>query len=113
MIRLFLLCEAASFALAALIHSGLLISGYEHHRARIAESVIAVVLALALSLTWIRPAQLSSVGVVAQGFALLGTLVGVLTIVIGVGPRTLPDVLYHIGIAIVLVLGLVVAARGG
>ena len=112
MIRLFMFFEAASFALAVLIHSGLLISGYAHHRARIAEGVIALVLTAGLVLTWIRPDQIGKVGVAAQGFALFGTLVGVLTIVLGVGPRTLPDVLYHIGIAIVLVLGLVVAARG-
>jgi hypothetical protein len=111
MIRLFMLLEATSFVAASLIHSGHLIAGYEHQRARIAEGVIAFVLLVGLTLTWIRPARLGSVGFAAQGVALLGTLIGVFTIVIGVGPRTLPDVLYHIGIVIVLVLGLSVAAR--
>jgi len=42
---------------------------------------------------------------------LLGTLVGIFTIAIGVGPRTVPDIVYHVTIVIVLVSGLVVAAR--
>jgi len=45
--------------------------------------------------------------------ALLGTLVGVLTIVVGIGPRTVPDLAFHISVLIVLGWGMVVAARGG
>lgn len=110
-IRLFLLFEAVSFATASLIHSGGLIQGYEHPQARTAEGVIAIVLLVGLVLSWIRPAALRGVGLVVQGFALLGTLVGVFTIIIGVGPRTVPDVVYHIAILVVLVWGLSVAVR--
>jgi hypothetical protein len=109
MTRAFIFFEAASFLVAALIHSGFLIAGYEQSGARIAESVIAAVLLAGLALTWIRPGSLRSAGLAVQGFALLGTLVGVFTIAIGVGPRTIPDVIYHIVIAVVLVLGLRVA----
>jgi hypothetical protein len=110
-IQLFLLVEALSFAIASLIHSGRLVQGYEHPQARIAEGVIATVLVVALMLTWIRPTALRRIGLAAQGFALLGTLVGVFTIIVGVGPRTLPDIVYHIAIVLVLVGGLRVAAR--
>jgi hypothetical protein len=48
---------------------------------------------------------------VAQGFALLGTLVGIFTIIVGVGPRTTPDVIYHIAMVGLLVWGLATAAR--
>jgi hypothetical protein len=106
MTRTLILFEAASFLVAALIHSGILIAGYEHARARIAESVIAAVLLAGLVLTLIRPPLLRSVGVAVQGFALLGTLVGIFTIAVGVGPRTVPDVIYHIVIVIVLVVGM-------
>ena len=41
-IRLFLLFEAASFIAASLVHAGVLITGYEHQKARIAESVLAI-----------------------------------------------------------------------
>jgi hypothetical protein len=110
-IRLFLLIEALSFATASLIHSGRLIQGYEHPRAKIAEGVIATVLVAGLVLTWIRPVWLRSASLWAQSFALLGTLVGVFTIIVGVGPRTVPDVTYHIAIVLVLASGLAVAAR--
>jgi hypothetical protein len=36
--------EAVSFITASLIHSGVLVSGYEHEQARTAEGVIAIVL---------------------------------------------------------------------
>ena len=110
-IRAFMLFEAATFIVAALIHSGVLISGYEHSAARIAESVIAIVLLAGVVSVWVRPAVTRVAGLTAQGFALLGTLVGVFTIIVGVGPRTVPDVAYHICIIIVLAFGLVVTAR--
>jgi hypothetical protein len=105
-VRFFLFYEAVAFGAAALIHSGLFIGGYEHREARIAETVIAVVLASGLLMTWLRPAAARLAAVVAQSFALLGTLVGIFTIIVGVGPRTAPDLVYHIGIVIVLVFGL-------
>jgi hypothetical protein len=110
-IRLIMLFEAASFVVAALVHSGVLIQGYEHPEARTAEGVIAIVLLVGVALTWIRPVWTRQAGLAAQGFALLGTLVGVFTIAIGVGPRTVPDVAYHIGIVIILMWGLIIAAR--
>jgi hypothetical protein len=107
----FLLVEAAAFATAAAVHFGILLEGYQHRQAGIAESVIAVALLLGLLLSWTHPASARTAGLVAQGFALLGTLVGILTIAIGVGPRTQPDLAYHVGIVAVLVWGLVLAAR--
>jgi hypothetical protein len=110
-IRLFLLLEATSFVLAGLVHFGVLAHGYEHGSAAIAESIIGAVLLVALALTWALPAWTRTVGIVAQGFALLGTLVGAFTIAMGVGPRTVPDVVYHTAILLALAWGLVVAAR--
>jgi hypothetical protein len=110
-IRLFLLLEGASFAVAGLVHSGQLINGYQHRQAAIAETLIAVVLLVGFGLTWVWPARTRLIGNVAQSFALLGTLVGVFTIAIGVGPRTVPDIAYHLAIVVALVCGLVVAAR--
>jgi hypothetical protein len=110
-VRLLLLFEAATFLIAAAIHGGWLISGYEHREAQIAETVIAVVLLGGLAMSWIVSTR--AAGLAAQGFALLGTLVGISTIAVGVGPRTTPDILYHLGIVIVLVYGLIVAWRMG
>lgn len=110
-IRCFLAAEACAFSLAASIHFGALISGYQHHAAGTAESVIAAVLWIGLALSAIFPAATRGVGLAAQGFAAFGTLVGITTIVIGVGPQTIPDIGYHIAILIVLISGLVIAAR--
>ena len=110
-IRFFLLFEAATYVGAALVHFGILIGGYEHRAAGSAESVIAAVLLAGLATTWLAPAVTRGTGLAAQTFALLGTLVGLFTIAIGVGPRTVPDLAYHVSIVAVLIWGLVVAKR--
>ena len=110
-IRLFLLFEAASFFAASLVHSGVFIAGYEHYRARIAEAVIGTVLFAGLASSWMRPALTRTAGLASQAFALLGTLVGLFTVAIGIGPRTVPDISYHFAIIIVLVWGLVITKR--
>jgi FtsH-binding integral membrane protein len=110
-IRLFLLVEGASFAAAGLVHRGVLVNGYQHRQATLAESVIAAVLLVGLALTWAWPARTRLIGPVTQAFALLGTLVGAFTIAVGIGPRTAPDITYHVAILIVLAWGLVVAMR--
>jgi hypothetical protein len=106
-VRFFMLFETATFMVAASIHSGRVIAGYEHQKARLAESVIAIVLLAAVASTWIRPAWTRRAGLSAQLFALVGTLIGVFTIIVGVGPRTIPDMAYHAAIVAVLVWGLV------
>lgn len=110
-IQLFLAVEAVAFLLAASIHRGFLVSGFQHQSASTAESVIAFVLFVALLLTWVRPGNMRLLGLLGQGFAFLGTLVGVFTIAIGVGPRTVPDLAYHAIILVVLAWGLLVAWR--
>jgi hypothetical protein len=110
-IRVLLLAEAATFIIAASIHAGLLISGYEHQEARIAESAIAAVLLIGATVAWIRPARTRAAGLWAQGFALFWTLVGIVTIVVGIGPRTPVDIAYHIAMVAVLVWGLLLARR--
>jgi hypothetical protein len=106
-----LLLEAAAYALAALVHFGFLVTGYQHAQARIAETIISITLLAGFAAAIYRPAWARSVALVAQGLALAGTFVGVFTIVIGIGPRTIPDVVYHAAIVAVLVWGLIVASR--
>jgi hypothetical protein len=108
-IRLFLIVEAISFGLAALIHSGLFLDGYDHDEARIAESIIAIVLLFGLIVGLVRPDLVRAAGIGAQAFALLGTCVGLFTIAVGVGPRSVLDVVYHLTIIAVLIWGLRVA----
>ena len=110
-IRLFLLVEAVAFVTAALTHVGFLFRGYAHQRAGIAESVIAFALLLGLATSFVLPTLTATTGLVAQAFALLATLVGIFTIIIGIGPRTVPDVVYHVVIVIVLATGVAVSRR--
>jgi hypothetical protein len=110
-IRFFLLFEAAAFIVAALIHRGHILEGYGHQRAHIAESIIAAVLFGGLLLSLFMKDWTRNVAIVVQAFAILGTLVGIFTIIVGVGPRTVPDVVYHIAMMCVLVVGFVVARR--
>ena len=79
--------------------------------ATIAESVIGVVLLAGLLVTVAAPRLMRKAGMLAQGFALLGTCVGVFTMIIGIGPRTALDVAIHSTMLALLVAGLIVAAR--
>ena len=110
-VRVFLGIEALAFVAAALVHAGALVSGYEHREAWIAESVIACVLALGFVVTAAAPRLTRAAGLATQGFALLGTLVGVTMIAIGVGPQSAFDVLLHAGFLMLLAAGLIVTAR--
>jgi hypothetical protein len=110
-IRLFLLFEGAAFIAASLTHFGVLMHGYEHRAAGTAEGVIGSVLLIGYILTWILPGSTQGIGIAVQTAALLGTGVGIYTIAIGVGPRTFPDIAFHVVIVIALISGLIVTFR--
>jgi heme A synthase len=112
-LRLLLGFEAATFLAAAAVHFGLLLDGYGHRRAGTAETVIAVVLLAGLALSFATPPGVRNAAIGAQAFAALGVLVGLFTIAVGVGPRTVPDVAYHLAILAVLAGGLAAARRDG
>ena len=110
-IRGFVLFEGIAFIIASLIHFGVLIHGYEHPWAGRAEGIIGIVLLIGYVLVWILPAWTRAVGLAVQALALFGTCVGVYTIAIGIGPRTIPDVTFHVAVVIALISGLIVTFR--
>ena len=110
-LRIVLLVETLSFVLASLIHSGLIVPGYQHPQARTAEGIIAAVLLLGLVWGGLRPASLRKAALTVQWFALLGTVIGIFTIAVGVGPRTAPDLGYHITMVVALIGGLQLAGK--
>jgi hypothetical protein len=109
-IRRFLALEAAIFIVAALIHLEVIVDGYPDREAGTAESIIAVVLVGGLLASMLRPAVTRRAGLITQGFALAGTLIGV-TLLFTLGPRTTLDVFIHLLMVVVLVVGLVVTVR--
>jgi hypothetical protein len=112
LVRTFLALEAAAFAAASLVHRGLLVGAHEHRQAATAEAVIAAVLLAGLAVSLAAPRSSRAAGLAALGFALLGTLVGIVMIAIGVGPRSTLDFALHAGFVLTLAAGLVWVARG-
>ena len=108
-VRAFLVAEIVLFSLASLIHRGILVRGFEHARAAIAEAIIALVLAIGLAITVYSPNEGRPAAVWTQAFALLGVCVGIVMIAIGVGPRSGLDYGIHAVMAVTLILGLLVA----
>src|SRR6185437_15960758 len=86
-VRAFLLIEAVAFIIAGAIHSGMFVSFDTHYQAAIAESIIGVMLLIGFGLTWVWHAQTRLIVLLAQALAALGTMVGLFTIAVGVGPR--------------------------
>lgn len=107
----YLIFEVILFALASLTHGGRLISGYEHHRAAIAEAVIAAVLGVGLLVSLSRPAWARRTAMLVQGFAILGVLVSLVMIAMGVGPRTTFDLALRAVMLMSLVTGFLLALR--
>ena len=106
MIRLFLILETLLFLAASSLHFGLLAKGYEHSKARVAELVIGLVLLTGFIFTFLQPENQIQIGRMVQGFALFGTCIGIFTILVGVGPRSVPDYMLHACMVALLVWGL-------
>jgi hypothetical protein len=110
-LRGFLLAEAGLLVAASLVHSGLLLQGHAHSQARIAEAVIATMLLLAWALSFVWPVHTRRLALLGQAFALIGTLVGLTTILIGIGPQSVPDKVFHFALLGLLLAGLRFARR--
>lgn len=110
-LRRLLAIEAAAFAAAALVHTGVLVRGSVDPGAAIAESIIGLVLAIGAVLTWTRPEWTRRVAIGAQTFALAGSLVGLYLGLRGLAPSTLPDLVFHVGIVLTLAYGVIRAIR--
>lgn len=62
-IRMFLFAEALAFAMAALVHAGLPIEGYEHREAIIFESILGGFLFLGYLVTRVNPSWTRRTGI--------------------------------------------------
>jgi hypothetical protein len=111
-LRRLLAIEAAAFAAAALVHSGVLIRGSTDPGAAIAEGVIGLLLAVGAVVTWRWREWTRPVAIAVQGFGLVGALIGLYLAVRGVAPNTAPDLVFHVAIVATLTYGLVRGIRG-
>lgn len=110
-VRTFLVIQAAIFIFAVSVHFGLTLQGYRHAQAGTSEAVIAAVLLVGLILSWAPPPWAGRAAIAAQAFGILGVVVGLLTIAIGVGPRTVLDLMLHAVMLAALIAGLVFTLR--
>lgn len=110
-VRGLLLLQIAIFLAAISLHFGLSLGGYRDQAAGTAESVIAIVLAAGFLLTWTPRFWSRRAAIAAQTFGVLGVLVGLFTIAIGVGPRTVLDLILHGAMLLTLLAGLVISLR--
>jgi hypothetical protein len=110
-VQAILVLGALLFLAAASIHGGVAGEAYRHREARIAESVIGAVLLAGWIVGLAKPRSARTVSIGVLGFGLVGTLIGVFTIAIGVGPRTALDLTIHAAMLLLLVTGLVSAVR--
>ena len=108
-IRAFLAIQTLLFAFAASAHFGL-VGDRDDPAAGGFETLIAIALAAGLVTSFIQPQATLIAARVAQGFALILTLVG-FTLVLTVGPTTTFDVTMHLTMLTLLVAGLVVTFR--
>lgn len=109
--RTLMAAQTLLFAAASLLHRGVLADGYEHPAAATAEGIIALVLAVGLVLTWVVD-RARLVALATQGFALVGTAIGVFLVLSGVGPSTPLDIGLHLLMVALLVVGLAVTWVG-
>jgi hypothetical protein len=109
-VRGLLLVQVVGFVVLASIHVGLLIGGYRRPPAGATELVIAVVVVVALVLTWAPPAQGQRAVTAAQFFAMLGVLVGLVTVTLGVERGTNLEVAVNLALLLTATTGLVLTA---
>lgn len=110
-----MLVEAASFAAAAVVHLGhrialgpLVVAGERATSTAVVELVIGALLALgglAVLATTLRARLFASMVTL---LAIVGAIVGLVTISLGTSPRTIPDLAYDIVIMVVLLISFAV-----
>jgi hypothetical protein len=107
-----MLVEAVSLGVASTLHLAGLVHGrggnFNPDAAGTAEAIIGVVLAAAAVFMWRRPGPARTIGIAANGFALVGFLVGISETASG---GDIPDITYHATVIPLLVAGLVLLIR--
>jgi hypothetical protein len=107
-VRGLLLLQVVGFVVLASIHFGLLTGGYRRPPAGATELVIVAAVVVALALTWGPAAQGQRAATAAQLFAMLGVLVGLVTMTLGVARGTILEVALNVVLLLTVTAGRVV-----
>lgn len=110
MLRWIMAATATSLLIAAALHAGLVIPG-PVDQAAMYESGIAVILIVGIGLTFVGPGWARWGALTTQTVALAGACIGTFLALRGLGPNTVPDIVYHFALLAILLTGLVVAWR--
>ena len=102
---------ALSLLVAAALHAGFVIPG-AFNDAAMYETGVAAVLLVGLGLTFVGPGWARWSGLAATVLALAGACVGLYMAVRGLAPNTVADIVYHVALIALLLLGIAVAWRG-
>jgi hypothetical protein len=110
LLRWIMAVAAASLLLAAALHAGLIISG-PFDSAAMYETGVAVILVVGLGLTFIGPSWARWGGLAAVVLALAGASIGLYLALAGIAPNTTLDLVYHVALVVLLIVGIGVAWR--
>ena len=102
---------ALSLLVAAAMHAGFVIPG-PFNDAAMYETSVAVVLLVGLGLTFVGPGWARWGGLAATVLALAGACIGLYMAVRGLAPNTVADIVYHVALIALLLVGIAVAWRG-
>lgn len=102
-----------SLLVASSIHFGYLVDGYQDDGAALPEAIIGSVMLVGLALSWSPEPWGRRAAISALVFGLAGSLLGLVLVVIGIGPRTVPDIIYHVLLVTTIATGLFLAVRVG
>jgi hypothetical protein len=101
---------ALSLLVAAALHAGFVIPG-PFNDAAMYETGVAAVLLVGLGLTFVGPGWARWGGLTATVLALAGASIGLYMALRGLGPNTVPDIVYHVALIALLLVGIAVAWR--
>lgn len=110
-LRWIMAVAALSLLVAAALHAGFVIPG-PFDDAAMYETGVAVVLIIGLGLTYMGPGWARWGGLAATVVALAGASIGLYMALRGLAPNTVPDIVYHVALVALLLVGIVIAWRG-
>lgn len=101
---------ALSLLVAAALHAGLVIPG-PFDDAAVYETGVAAVLLFGFALTFVRPGWARWGGLAATVLALAGASIGLYMAARGLAPNTVADIVYHVALIALLLVGIAAAWR--